>query len=117
LPVIYLVVAMLKISLLFYLIPVIGIEGAVLATLISSLVEIMLLYLFIHKKFKIKINAIKLLWSPLLLIVMIMAVKYTNFVPEMISYILLLVFTLIVLIFVYRKELVQLYQTIAKKFS
>jgi O-antigen/teichoic acid export membrane protein len=117
LPLIYLAVAILKISLLFYLIPMIGIEGAVLATIISSIVEIILLYAFINKKFKIKMNANKLLWSPFMLIAMIVTLRFINFIPEMISYPLLFVFTLILLLFVYRKELAQLYQTTVKKFS
>lgn len=117
LPLIYLAVAILKISLLFYLIPMIGIEGAVLASIISSIVEIILLYTFINKKFKIKMNANKLLWSPFMLITMIVTLRFINFIPEMISYLLLFVFTLILLLFVYRKELAQLYQTTVKKFS
>ncbi|MCZ8353527.1 MAG: lipopolysaccharide biosynthesis protein [Cyclobacteriaceae bacterium] len=117
LPLIYLAVAILKISLLFYLIPMIGIEGAVLASIISSIVEIILLYAFINKKFKIKMNANKLLWSPFMLIAMIVTLRFINFIPEMISYLLLFVFTLILLLFVYRKELAQLYQTTVKKFS
>lgn len=117
LPLIYLAVAILKISLLFYLIPMIGIEGAVLATIISSIVEIILLYAFINKKFKIKMNANKLLWSPFMLIAMIVTLRFINFIPEMISYLLLFVITLILLLFVYRKELAQLYQTTVKKFS
>ncbi|MFY8004687.1 MAG: lipopolysaccharide biosynthesis protein [Chitinophagaceae bacterium] len=117
LPAIYLVIAILKISLLFYFIPIVGIEGAVLATIISCIVEIILLYIFINKKFTIKMNANKLLWSPLSLITLIVALKLTNFIPEMISYILLFIFTFIMLLFVYRKELAQLYQTTVKKLS
>jgi O-antigen/teichoic acid export membrane protein len=117
LPVIYLFVAVLKISLLFFLIPIIGIEGAVFATIVSYVAEIILLFIFIHKKFKIKMNASKLLWSPLALILFIVTIKYTNFFADKISHLFLFAFTITILLFVYRKELTQLYQTTSKKFS
>jgi O-antigen/teichoic acid export membrane protein len=117
LPVIYLFVAVLKISLLFFLIPIIGIEGAVFATIVSYVAEIILLFIFIHKKFKIKMNASKLLWSPLALILFIVTIKYTNFFADKISNLFLFAFTITMLLFVYRKELTQLYQTTSKKFS
>jgi O-antigen/teichoic acid export membrane protein len=77
LPIIYSVVAGLKIILMLLLMRYLGIYGVVVASLISALLEIVLLYHNIKTKFKFQFNAFKIVGAPLILFLLIILLEPT----------------------------------------
>jgi O-antigen/teichoic acid export membrane protein len=77
LPVIYMVVAGLKIALMLVLMSYLGIYGVIIASLISALLEIVLLYGNIKTKFVFQFNVFKIIGAPLILFFLIMLLEPT----------------------------------------
>jgi O-antigen/teichoic acid export membrane protein len=75
LPLIYLIVAALKIALMFLFIDDIGVYGAIVASLVSSLVEIVLLRWSLRKLFNFQFNVFKILGAPLILFIFIISLE------------------------------------------
>ena len=65
LPYFYLLVAIVKIALLYWLVQQWGVWGAIVSTLLSYVVEIGVLYMGMRKKFEFRMNVLKLLVAPL----------------------------------------------------
>ena len=66
LPYFYLLVAAVKIGLLYCLVQRWGVWGAIVSTLLSYSVEIFVLFMGVRGRFKFKFNALKLIIAPLL---------------------------------------------------
>jgi O-antigen/teichoic acid export membrane protein len=75
LPLIYVVVASIKIALMFLLIDQIGIYGVIVASLVSSLVEIILLRWSLRSIFKFQFNISKIVVAPLVLFILIVVLE------------------------------------------
>lgn len=71
LPVIYLIISSIKIGLMVALLPFVGIYGVIAASIISSVVELPLLRYYIHKDFAFQFNAAKLIFGPVILLLII----------------------------------------------
>jgi O-antigen/teichoic acid export membrane protein len=76
LPPIYLVTASLKIATILLLIPYLGVQSLIIATAISLIAEIALLYMRLKKFFLIKFNVNKIIVAPLLLLSLIFVTEY-----------------------------------------
>lgn len=77
LPIIYAVVSVIKIGLIVLLIDRFRIYGVVAASLISAMVEIVLLYVNIRRKFLFRYNLFKIVVAPLAVFVMILVLEPT----------------------------------------
>jgi O-antigen/teichoic acid export membrane protein len=75
LPVVYIVVAAVKIILMLILMPTLKVYGVVIASLVSAALEIVLLRSSIRKMFKFKFNFFKIVGAPLILFVLIMGIE------------------------------------------
>ncbi|MFM8851086.1 MAG: lipopolysaccharide biosynthesis protein, partial [Cytophagales bacterium] len=75
LPYFYLLVAIVKIVFLYWLVQVWGVWGAIISTLVSYMVEILILFWGIRNRFHYKFNAFKLIVAPLLLGVSILLLE------------------------------------------
>jgi len=75
LPLIYLVVSVLKIALMTLLISRLTIFGVIMASLISALVEIILLKKSLKNMFQFKFNLFKIVLAPLILLVLIIVME------------------------------------------
>jgi O-antigen/teichoic acid export membrane protein len=75
LPLIYVIVAGIKIALMFLFVDEIGVYGVIVASLISSLVEIILLRWSLRKLFNFHFNIFKILGAPLILFVLILTME------------------------------------------
>jgi O-antigen/teichoic acid export membrane protein len=75
LPVFYLVVLLAKISFIYLLIGRYGIYGVIISTWLSYILEIIILYIGIRKKFTFRINFTKIILAPILLTVLILVLE------------------------------------------
>jgi O-antigen/teichoic acid export membrane protein len=75
LPFFYLVVMLVKIALMYLLIGQYGIYGVIISTWLSYILEIVILYFGIRKKFTFKINFAKMIIAPLSLAVLILVLE------------------------------------------
>lgn len=75
LPYFYLLVAIVKIALLYWLVQQWGVWGAIISTIVSYMVEILILFWGIRNRFHYKFNAFKLIVAPLLLGVSILLLE------------------------------------------
>jgi O-antigen/teichoic acid export membrane protein len=77
LPIIYMAVAGLKIILMLVSMSYLGIYGVIIASLISALLENVLLYVNIKAKFKFQFNIFKIVGAPLILFFLIILLEPT----------------------------------------
>lgn len=75
LPVFYLVVLLVKVGLMYLLIGRYGIYGVIVSTWLSYILEIIILYFGIRKKFTFKINFAKMVVAPLSLAILILILE------------------------------------------
>jgi O-antigen/teichoic acid export membrane protein len=72
LPIIYLIVLLIKLGAMYLLVEQFGIYGIIASTVVSNVIEILILYLVIRKKFAFRINIAKMIMAPLSLAIMIL---------------------------------------------
>jgi O-antigen/teichoic acid export membrane protein len=77
LPIIYLVVASLKIIIMLVLMTRFGIYGVIIASLTSALIEIVLLHRNIRTKFQFRFNVFKIVVAPMILFFLIIFLEPT----------------------------------------
>jgi O-antigen/teichoic acid export membrane protein len=108
LPWIYLVVSVVKVGIFLVLGYKLGVMAVILSSMISTILEVILLRQFIQDRFTFKVNVMKLVVAPLALAA---AVLTTFFIAGEINYlaqIIFLVACLAMLFWLYRNELRQL---------
>jgi O-antigen/teichoic acid export membrane protein len=105
LPMIYFVISAVKICLIVLLVGPFGVPGVIQATFISTIMEIILLWYFIRKRFDFKFNKFKIIGAPLLLGVIIVIFQTFSLLPVYLTYILYIVICFMVLGLLYRNEL------------
>jgi O-antigen/teichoic acid export membrane protein len=71
LPVIYLIISAVKIGLMVALLPFVGIYGVIVASIVSSVIELPLLRYYIHRDFAFQFNSAKLIFGPVILLLII----------------------------------------------
>ncbi|MFN7602598.1 MAG: polysaccharide biosynthesis C-terminal domain-containing protein, partial [Bacteroidota bacterium] len=72
LPYFYLVVALIKIGLLYWFVQRWGVWGAIVSTLVSYSIEIIVLFLGVRKRFNFQMNTLKLLLAPVVVGVVVL---------------------------------------------
>jgi len=75
LPVVYIIVAAIKIILMVLLMPTFGVFGVIIAALTSAALEIVLLRTSIRDMFKFRFNFFKIVAAPLILFIMIIVLE------------------------------------------
>jgi O-antigen/teichoic acid export membrane protein len=75
LPIVYLVVVALKIVLMLLLMPSLNVYGVVIASLVSSVLEIILLRFSIRDMFKFRFNFFKIVGAPMMLFLIIVTLE------------------------------------------
>ena len=105
LPVIYLVISVVKIALMVTFIDHYGVMAVIGASFISSILEVIFLYYNIKKKFSFRFNALKIVSAPLLLATIILI--FEDLVPlnKDVLHALYLMFSVLMLLWLYRNEL------------
>lgn len=105
LPVIYLVISAIKIGLMLIFIRDYGLMAVIGASVASSILEVILLHYQIKDKFTFHFNAFKIIAAPLLLGILILALENTLAINSDLVHVLYLVFSLLILLWLYRNEL------------
>lgn len=105
LPVIYAVVAAVKIGGMLVLIPHWGVMGVILATAASILTEMVMLYLLSKDRFDFTFNAYKILIAPVGLMLLICAGEISDVLNTDLRHFVYCVLAVAILGFVYRFEL------------
>ena len=105
LPVIYAVVAAVKIGGMFVLIPHWGVMGVILATAASILTEMVMLYLLSKDRFDFTFNVYKILIAPVGLMVLVCAGEISAVLNTDLRHFIYCVMAVAILGFVYRFEL------------
>jgi O-antigen/teichoic acid export membrane protein len=77
LPVIYMIVSLLKIVLIFLLVGVMNIYGVILASIISAVVEVIMVRLNLRNVFDFQFNVVKVIIIPLILLILIVILEPT----------------------------------------
>jgi len=77
LPIIYLVVSLLKVLLTVVLVGFMSINGVILASAISALVELIIVRINLKNVFEFRFNSVKMLFVPLTLLVLILVLEPT----------------------------------------
>ena len=108
LPWIYLMLSACKIGLLLILGKRFGVYAVIIATLVSSVLEIILLKLFVDKKFVFKMNVLKLVGAPLLLASVYVTSALVMKDPGYILQLAILSLCVILLWWIYRNEIKQI---------
>lgn len=75
LPLIYLIIASIKIVLMLLLMPVLSIYGVIAASLVSAVIEIILLEYNIKSMFRFRFNFFKIVGAPMILFLLIMVAE------------------------------------------
>jgi O-antigen/teichoic acid export membrane protein len=105
-PLIYIIVSAIKIGATVLFITRFGIYGVIGASLLSAIIEVLLLRFNIEKKFKFRFNFFKIVVAPITLFILIVAME--PFFGDIAPFILHLFYTLccaILLLWVYRNEI------------
>lgn len=105
LPAIYLVISVVKIGLMLIFIRQHGIMAVIGASIISSMLEVLFLHFRIKDKFIFRFNAFKIIAAPLLLGAIILVLESTLNINKDILHALYLIFSLLILIWLYRNEI------------
>jgi O-antigen/teichoic acid export membrane protein len=107
LPVIYTVVIAVKIGLMFVLTASLGIYGLLMASGVSSIVEIFMQKYLIQAQFTYRYNPYKLVIAPIVLMIVVSAVEFSfvGTIPAYLLHLLYLLLCFILLVWVYRHEL------------
>ena len=106
LPYIYLVISAMKILLIVLLVKHVGIFGVIVASLISAIMEVVLLFLAAREKFNYQFNIFKIVVAPVSLAVLILVVEPLNIFPQdVFAHIAYVLVCTAVLWWVYRNEL------------
>ncbi len=109
LPVIYFMAALVKVGCLLLFIQQFDIKGVIMASVLSQLIEMIMLHQFIKKHFVFEFNSFKVIWAPLLLLLIIIvfeSVLPVNWLD--ITHLMYCVVCLILLGWVYKNELKQI---------
>jgi O-antigen/teichoic acid export membrane protein len=77
LPVIYMIVSLLKIVLIFLLVGLMNIYGVILASVISAIVEVIMVRLNLRNVFDFQFNVVKIIIVPLILLILIVTLEPT----------------------------------------
>lgn len=109
LPVIYLVISVVKIALMLSFIRTYGVMAVIGASFVSAVLEVILLFVTIKDRFVFRFNALKIVAAPLLLAAMIVALEGNTGLHPHLVHVFYVVFSLAVLLWLYRNELVMLY--------
>lgn len=105
LPVIYAVVSAVKIGGMILFVPGMGIQGVILSTAASIVMEILLLYFMSKNRFEFKFNASKILIAPISVIIVVFAGEsFLRYNPSFLHFVYCLACGL-VLFMIYRAEL------------
>lgn len=105
LPMIYLMISVVKIGLMLLFIRQYELLAVIGASLVSSVAEVIFLYHRIRNKFQFRFNAFKMVGAPLLLGAMILALEETFTINKDVLHAGYLVFSVIILLWLYRNEL------------
>lgn len=109
LPIIFAIVAVFQISLTYFLIQFFDIEGAAWANFATKVFQALILYVFVSRFFKIKVNSLKLIVFPLvymlmLIVMQVWGVFINAYINNLIHFLLLFVMA----VFLFRKEIAKL---------
>jgi len=77
LPVIYMIVSLLKIILIFLLVGLMNIYGVILASVISAIVEVIMVRLNLRNVFDFQFNVVKVIIVPVILLILIVTLEPT----------------------------------------
>ena len=77
LPVIYMIVSLLKIVLIFLLVGLMNIYGVILASVISAIVEVIMVRLNLRNVFDFQFNVVKVIIVPVILLILIVTLEPT----------------------------------------
>jgi O-antigen/teichoic acid export membrane protein len=106
LPLFYLVIVGTKIASMVALIPMLGIQGVIIATWIGQGVELVVLYLGIQKKMEVRFNVVKLIISPLVMaVVIVIAEPWLGRTQPILVHAVYVILAVAVLAWAYRSEL------------
>ena len=105
LPVIYLVISAVKIGLMLIFIREYGVMAVIGASFVSSVLEVAFLYFRIRDRFAFQFNAFKIIAAPLLLGSIILLAETTLDINKDLLHASYLVFSLLILLWLYRNEL------------
>ena len=105
LPVIYLLISVVKIGLMLIFIRQYGLMAVIGASLVSSVFEVIFLYYRIRDKFTFRFNAFKIIAAPLLLGALILVLESTVGFDKDLLHGFYLLFSLVLLVWLYRNEL------------
>lgn len=105
LPVIYLIISAIKVLLMVAFIREYGIMAVIGASFISSILEVVLLYYQIKDRFSFRFNAFKIIAAPLLLAGIIVISESVVQINKDLLHGLYLLFSVLILLWVYRNEL------------
>ncbi len=110
LPFIYLAVMALKFATMFWLIPYVGLWGALYATIFAACAEIALLYVAIKPRFTFTMNPVKMVAIPLCVGSAILFFEPRVYSAHaLLLHAIYLALTVLLLVTVYRKELTELW--------
>ncbi len=106
LPVFYLIVLLTKVGTMLILIDKFGVYGAIASTLISYVVEIVILYWGVKNKFSFKINSMKMIIAPLSLALLIIFLEpWLGLTYPYLTHGLYVLVALVMLMWAYRNEI------------
>lgn len=105
LPVIYTVISLFKFAMILLLIEEYEVYSVIMAAVLSSLLEILLLWYFIRAKFEFNFNKLKILLAPLLLAVIIGLFEWFHILATHLMYGLYIVLCAMILGLLYRNEI------------
>jgi O-antigen/teichoic acid export membrane protein len=108
LPVIYMGVSVFKILLILIFIRQFDVYAVIGAALVSSLVEAYLLWRGVRGKFHFQFNGFKIILAPLILAAVIAVLQQFFFFGSLINYSIYLIICLVILILLYRREVLSL---------
>lgn len=110
LPIIYLVISVVKVGLMLLFVKQYGIMAVIGASLISTLLEVVLLHFRIKDKFTFRFNAFKIIAAPLLLGAIILVLESTLAMNKDFLHVLYLIFSIAILLWLYRNEIRLLFE-------
>jgi len=106
LPVYYLIVSAVKLSLMFLLVKPLGITGVVIAAVAAAVAEILLLRQGLRDRFEFRFNPFKIILAPLMLLILVTALEpLLGITQPLLAHGMYLLFSTGLLIFIYRNEL------------
>jgi O-antigen/teichoic acid export membrane protein len=106
LPLMYVVISLVKIGLMFLLVSKFQIFGVIIAAIVSSALEVVLLFITARERFSYKFNAFKILVAPLSIVLMVAILEPLHlFSQQVFIHLVYIVFCVGLLWWVYRNEI------------